>query len=132
MPDSHHGRLGSFRTAENYAKDIRLMEFYLTLRRSIDQNSYALTIRQLAVLLTCYMFDEDHTLTGLATRLRVAKPTLSRMLDRLAEGGLIERRADPRDRRYVLFERTYAGKQFLERIRQPVPSPRKRSRRQSK
>jgi DNA-binding MarR family transcriptional regulator len=41
------------------------------------------------------------------------------MLDYLVNEGLIERRVDSRDRRSVLFERTHAGKRFLERIAKP-------------
>jgi DNA-binding MarR family transcriptional regulator len=110
--------------------DVNLMDFYRVLTRCIDRDSHALTIRQLVMLLTCYLFDEDHTVRRLAVRLRVAKPAVSRMLDHLVEQGLIERRTDPRDRRSVLFERTYAGEVFLasiaKRSRGPVAGARPR------
>ena len=105
---------------KDHVKDANLLDFYHILRRCVDQNYQTLTIRQLIVLLTCYLFDEDHTVRGLAVRLRVAKPAVSRMLDHLVEEGLIERRADPRDRRSILFERTHSGRAFIERIGQPV------------
>ena len=101
---------------EDRARDSALMGFYLMLQRFIDQGSHSLTIRQLAVLLTCYLLDEDHTVRRLAARLHAAKPAVSRMLDHLVEEGLIERKTDPRDRRSVLFECTHAGKMFLEGI----------------
>jgi DNA-binding MarR family transcriptional regulator len=100
--------------AGDRAKDVNLMEFYHILVRCIDRRCYALTIRQLVVLLTCYLLDEDHTVKRIAVRLRIAKPVVSRILDHLVEEGLIERRTDPRDRRSILFERTYAGKVFLD------------------
>ena len=40
--------------------------------------------------------------TGLARRLRVAVPTMTRMLDGLAERGLIERQPDPTSRRPIV------------------------------
>jgi len=108
---------------EDRVQDVSLMKFYDFLTRCIAQGSHTLTIRQLVVLLICYLFEEDHTVRRLAARLRVAKPTVSRMLDHLVEEGLIERRTDPRDRRSVLFERTRAGREFVEGIAKPAPAP---------
>lgn len=103
---------------EDKAGNVELLEFYHILRRFIQQDEHSLTIRQLAVFLTCYLLDEDHTVRRLAARFDTAKPAISRILDHLVDEGLIERRADPRDRRSVLFGRTPAGKMFLENIQQ--------------
>jgi DNA-binding MarR family transcriptional regulator len=105
--------------ADDPVADMDLMNFYRILTRFTDQDGHSLTIRQLAVLLTCYLLDEEHTVRQLAATLHVAKPAVSRMLDHLVVEGLIERRADPRDRRSVLFERTCAGQAFLEGIAKP-------------
>lgn len=107
----------------DHARNVGLIHFYDILRHITDQSDFSLTIRQLAVLLTCYLFDEEHTVRRLATRLGLAKTAVSRMLEHLVHEGLLERRADPRDRRSVLFERTLAGNSFLERISRPVPQP---------
>ncbi len=109
--------------AKDRATDMGLMNFYCILTRFTDQAGHSLTIRQLAVLLACYLLDEDHTVRRLAARLGIAKPAVSRMLDHLVEEGLIERRTDPRDRRSVLFERTCSGQEFLERIARPATDP---------
>jgi DNA-binding MarR family transcriptional regulator len=106
---------------EGPAKGVDLVDFYRVLMRFIDQGGYALTIRQLVVFLTCYLLDEDHTVKRLAIRLRVSKPAISRILDYLVERGLIERKADSRDRRSILFEKTDAGRKFLEHIARPAP-----------
>ena len=103
---------------EDKAANVDLLEFYHILRRFIQQDEHSLTIRQLAVLLTCYLLDEEHTVRRLAARFGTAKPAVSRILDHLVNEGLIERRTDPRDRRSVLFGRTPAGKVFLESLRQ--------------
>ena len=72
-----------------------------------------LSTRQLGVLLTVYMKEENHTVRGLARELRVSKPAITRALDRLCELGLLRRKADDRDRRSVLIQRTVKGSVFL-------------------
>jgi DNA-binding MarR family transcriptional regulator len=75
-----------------------------------------LSIRQLAVFLTCYLYDRDHTVRGLAAGLQVSKPAITRVLDRLTAEGLARRKTDPRDRRSVLVERTTRGMGFLREL----------------
>jgi DNA-binding MarR family transcriptional regulator len=72
-----------------------------------------LTARQLAVFLICYLQSEAQTVRGLAANLEVAKPAVTRALDRLAEFDLVRRKVDPLDRRSVLVQRTMAGSGFL-------------------
>jgi DNA-binding MarR family transcriptional regulator len=79
-----------------------------------------LTARQLAVLLTAYLENEAQTVRGLAARLNVTKPVISRALDRLAEFDLARRKQDPLDRRSVLVQRTAAGMEFLNELSQIV------------
>ena len=76
-----------------------------------------LTGRQLGVFLTCYLEDEAQTVRGLAAKLNVSKPAISRALDRLTEFDLVRRKSDPLDRRSVLAQRTVAGAAFLRDIR---------------
>jgi DNA-binding MarR family transcriptional regulator len=72
-----------------------------------------LTARQLSVFLTCYLEDEAQTVRGLAVKLNVSKPAITRALDRLAEFDLVRRKQDPLDRRSVLVQRTTTGAAFL-------------------
>ena len=72
-----------------------------------------LTARQLGVFLTCYLEDESQTVRGLAAKLNVAKPAITRALDRLSEFELVRRKTDPLDRRSVLVQRTMAGNGFM-------------------
>ncbi|MBV8402434.1 MAG: MarR family transcriptional regulator [Acetobacteraceae bacterium] len=76
-----------------------------------------LTARQLGVVLTCYTEPEAQTVRGLAARLEVSKPAITRSLDRLAEFDLIKRKTDPLDRRSVLIQRTPAGLAYLRDLR---------------
>lgn len=52
-----------------------------------------------------------------AERLEIEPITLCRMVDRMEEGGLIERRPDPGDRRARLLHPTKRSKAEIERIR---------------
>lgn len=52
-------------------------------------------------------------LTG---RLFISQPSLSRMIERLVEEGLIERRPDPRDGRGALLALSTAGRELQRRI----------------
>ena len=72
-----------------------------------------LSARQMGVLLTCYLEDEAQTVRGLAAKLDVSKPAITRALDRLSEFDLVRRKTDPLDRRSVLVQRTVAGNGFM-------------------
>jgi DNA-binding MarR family transcriptional regulator len=76
-----------------------------------------LTARQLAVLLICYLEEGPHTVRGLAARLSVAKPAITRALDRLEDLKFLRRGQDPRDRRSIIVLRTSEGEAFTGQIR---------------
>lgn len=76
-----------------------------------------LTARQLGVLLICYLEEGPHTVRGLAARLSVAKPAITRALDRLEEFAFARRMQDPRDRRSIVVARTPEGESFMEELR---------------
>jgi DNA-binding MarR family transcriptional regulator len=68
-----------------------------------------LSARQMAVLLTVYLEPPPHTVRGLAKKLGVTKPAITRALDTMGRLGLLARRRDETDRRNVLVQRTLAG-----------------------
>ena len=72
-----------------------------------------LSARQFGVFLTSYLEEEAQTVRGLAAKLNVSKPAITRALDRLSEFDLVRRKTDPLDRRSVLVQRTMAGAGFL-------------------
>src|SRR5262245_48859683 len=76
-----------------------------------------LSARQLGVFLTCYLEAEAQTVRGLAAKLGVSKPAITRALDRLSEFDLVRRKTDPLDRRSVLVQRTATGMAFLRELR---------------
>jgi DNA-binding MarR family transcriptional regulator len=76
-----------------------------------------LSARQLGALLICYLEEGPHTVRGLAARLNVPVPSITRALDRLTELGLARRGPDPRDGRSVLVQRARLGGDFLGDLR---------------
>lgn len=73
-----------------------------------------LTTRQMTILLTVYLEPPPHTVRGLAARLAVTKPVITRALDSMSRIGLVRRRRDEQDRRNVFVQRTVEGSLFLE------------------
>jgi DNA-binding MarR family transcriptional regulator len=80
---------------------------------SVRRDAPDLSARQMALLLTVYLIQTDHTVRGLAITLNVSKPAVTRALDRLSEYGLVRRKVDEADRRSVLIQRTVKGSVFL-------------------
>ncbi len=76
-----------------------------------------LSARQLGVFLICYLEPQAQTVRGLAERLGISKPAVTRALDRLSEFELAARKDDPADRRSVLVQRTPGGAAFLREVR---------------
>jgi DNA-binding MarR family transcriptional regulator len=75
-----------------------------------------LSVRQMAILLIIYMDSPPHTVRGLARRLKVSKPVITRALDSMGKLGIVKRRRDAADRRNVLVQRTVEGSLYLERL----------------
>jgi DNA-binding MarR family transcriptional regulator len=75
-----------------------------------------LTVRQLAILLTIYLDPPPHTVRGLAARLNVTKPVITRALDTMGALKLVSRHRDAADRRNVLIRRTVEGALYVERL----------------
>jgi MarR family transcriptional regulator, transcriptional regulator for hemolysin len=67
-------------------------------RFDVEARPLGVTRSQWRTLLHLSM-EEGQSQAELADRLEVERITLCRMIDRLADAGLVERRADPRDRR---------------------------------
>jgi DNA-binding MarR family transcriptional regulator len=75
-----------------------------------------LSVRQQAILLTVYLEAPPHTVRGLAQKLNVTKPVITRALDSMGKHELVGRRRDETDRRNVLVQRTVKGALYLERL----------------
>lgn len=75
-----------------------------------------LSSRQIAILLTIYLEPPPHTVRGLARKLGVTKPVITRALDTMGKLDLVARRRDEADRRNVIIQRTVAGALAVERL----------------
>lgn len=73
-----------------------------------------LTNRQMALLMLVYLTDGPHTVRGLASKLKVSKPVVTRALNTLGALGYLRRQKDESDLRNIFVERTPAGTAFLE------------------
>jgi MarR family transcriptional regulator for hemolysin len=87
------------------------------LRTYADQKArhFGMTRAQWAVLLRLER-REGIKQSDLAEDLDIQPITLTRLVDRLCDSGLIERRSDPADRRAKLLHLTPAARPLLERI----------------
>jgi DNA-binding MarR family transcriptional regulator len=95
-------------------------------------SQHDMTCRQLSVLFVVYSETELQTVRGLASRLDLSKPAITRALDRLTEWALIRRQVDTLDRRSVQVRRTQHGTVLMRQLRSilaptpvnPLPAPR--------
>jgi DNA-binding MarR family transcriptional regulator len=92
----------------------------------VKDGAQDLTARQMAVLLTVYLEPPPHTVRGLAAKLGVTKPVVTRALDTMGRLGLLTRRRDDADRRNVLVYRTLAGALAVERLGDAIVAGHKR------
>lgn len=74
------------------------------------------TLRQLAILLTIYLDPPPHTVRGLAKKLGVTKPVVTRALDVLGKQAIIARRRDDADKRNVIVQQTVKGAFYVETL----------------
>jgi DNA-binding MarR family transcriptional regulator len=84
--------------------------------QQVRDGGHDLSNRQMAILLTIYLEIPPHTVRGLAAKLHVTKPVITRALDAMGEMDLVARRRDPTDRRNVIVQRTVQGALFLEKL----------------
>lgn len=95
----------------------RIMDVARLLKTFADQRArfYGMTRAQWAVLVRLDL-SEGLKQSELAELLDLQPITLTRLLDRLAENGLIERRPDPNDRRANRLYLTPAARPLLEKL----------------
>ena len=73
-----------------------------------------LTNRQMALLLLVYLDPGPHTVRGIAARLHVSKPVVTRILNALSALGYVRRQKDMSDLRNIFVVRTPEGLAFIE------------------
>jgi len=78
-----------------------------------------LSIAQLPVMVVLRDAKHPIMITEVARRLHLETPSLTTMIDRLSERGLVERVDDPEDRRKNLVTLTQNGERLVESICEP-------------
>jgi DNA-binding MarR family transcriptional regulator len=112
VSDRHDGPAGADDLPdEAEIKAIRML--HATLLALVRRDGRDLTSRQLAVLMTVYLDARVHTVSSMAEMLKVSRPGVTRILDRLIGHRLVEREEDRFDRRRVLIRRTGPGTRFM-------------------
>src|SRR5450756_967470 len=81
------------------AMDPRMGVLRGTLLTLVRRDGRDLTARQLTAFLTVYMDDHIHTVSSMADLLNIARPGVTRILDRLVEFDMVSRQEDRDDRR---------------------------------
>lgn len=92
------------------------MQRYQRLLEHVRQNDVDLTQRQIAMLATLFMTPGPHTVRDLAATLQVSKPVITRATNTLTAYGLVEREANPHDKRSVFITITPRGRAMAERL----------------
>jgi DNA-binding MarR family transcriptional regulator len=77
-----------------------------------------ISMREYDVLYTLSKCDEPVRLSELNRHVLLSQPALSRLVDRLAERGIVERRSDPADGRGVRLALTAAGQGLQRQVGQ--------------
>ena len=84
-----------------------------TLIKYVESDRPDLTNRQMALLMVIHLLPGPHTVRGIAARLGVSKPVITRALNTLAALGYLRRVKDEKDRRNIFVVPTDNGTVFL-------------------
>ncbi len=95
---------------------LRLMRA-LRVRFTQDLSRHGLTFPQFMALLSLERTQEPCRMGPLAAATMQSAASMTAIVDRLLERGLVERRRDPNDRRSVVVSLTEAGRELIGRVR---------------
>jgi DNA-binding MarR family transcriptional regulator len=95
---------------------MKLERWMQTMVEYVRSGRPDLTNRQLALLMLVYLTPGPHTVRGLAEKLNVSKPVITRALNSLSALGYLSRDRDNVDRRNIFAARTEMGTDFLDDI----------------
>jgi DNA-binding MarR family transcriptional regulator len=118
-PHLSHGKENQM-ASNNNGSDHMIRVLQETIVALVRRDAHDLSSRQLGVMLISYLSDGPHTVRGLAAKLNVSKPAITRALDRLGDHDLARRKPDPSDRRSVLVQRTPKGNAFMRELRNTI------------
>lgn len=101
------------------ALEMRLFRLMRVLRRRFaqDLSRHGLTFHQFITLLSLHRTGDSCRMGPLAEATMQSAASMTAIVDRLLERGLVERRRDPTDRRSVVVSLTEAGQELLRQIK---------------
>ena len=109
---------------KNYSDVYAIIEHSLQQFMWIEQKKFAallsqhaLTLPQFLVLASVHQHGSGCPIGKLAEEMFQSYPTMTGIVDRLKEAGLVERGDDPNDRRKVVITLTPEGSKLLDRAR---------------
>lgn len=110
-------RVHDITTALIAAFDVTIPRYTRSIRHAIElaEGEERITMPQLRCIQAIGRAGGESLTTALARELGVTAPTMTRMLDGLAERGVIERRPDPASRRQIRILLTQEGWTLLKR-----------------
>lgn len=95
-------------------------KFNEVLQRELGEELHDVTVHQLAVLHR--LRERPLAMRELARSMHVGESTATSAADRLVRMGLVEREADPTDRRVVLLHLTAEGSRLVDRVSSAMAS----------
>ncbi len=107
-------------TRANEAWESLMTAYAVLMKRFNAEDVWGdLTMREYDVLYTLSKCDGPQRMSELNRHVLLSQPALSRMVDRLADRGLVDRCTDPGDRRGVRLSLTPAGREVQRQIGRP-------------
>jgi len=107
-------------TRANEAWESLMTAYAVLMKRFNAEDVWGdLSMREYDVLYTLSKCDGPQRMSELNRHVLLSQPALSRMVDRLADRGLVDRCTDPGDRRGVRLSLTPAGREAQRRIGRP-------------
>ena len=116
-PNDHAPDSPSATDLEAVMSSYHRMVGVLSSSRTPDFIESNLTMAQMKVLMLLGVVGEAH-MSDMAGQLGVSVSTVSGLVDKLVEGGLVQRREDAADRRHVLVSMTVAGIEVIDRFQE--------------
>ncbi|MBV2366315.1 MarR family winged helix-turn-helix transcriptional regulator [Streptomonospora nanhaiensis] len=104
------------RLAEEAWEALARAQIALMRRFQDDFRGWEVTMREYDVLFTLSRCPKGTRLRDLSEHVLLTQPSISRLVERMAESGLVSREGDPTDRRGTIVGLTERGREVLRRV----------------
>ncbi|MUL40704.1 winged helix-turn-helix transcriptional regulator [Streptomonospora sp. PA3] len=104
------------RLAEEAWEELARAQIALMRRFQDDFRDWGITMREYDVLFTLSRCPKGSRMRDLSEHVLLTQPSISRLVERMAESGLVTREGDPCDRRGTVVGLTDHGREVLQRV----------------